>query len=139
MTDGDDGSDGPIERLRGLCEEISAGRYERVDGLMAMTGDARLPDGVRRLAEAFGMMVVKVEAREFRLSTMLAELEAAKAELEVHNARLEVNNRVLADEVDRLRIRVDVLSRDREVAEIAETDYFRALQARAGALRDRYR
>ena len=131
--------DGALAELRALCEDISAGRYERVDALMAMTGDGGLPDAVRRLAEAFGMMVVKVEAREFRLAGMLAELEEAKRQLEVHNARLTVDNRTLADEVDRLRIRVDVLSRDREVAEIAETDYFRELQVRAGALRDRYR
>jgi vacuolar-type H+-ATPase subunit I/STV1 len=131
--------DDALAGLGALCEDISAGRYDRVDALMAMTGDEGLPDAVRRLAEAFGMMIVKVEAREFRLSGLVAELEVAKRQLEAANARLSVDNRALADEVDRLKIRVDVLSRDREVSEIAETDYFRALQARAGALRDRYR
>ena len=126
---------GPFADLERVCGEIAAGCYDGVDALMAMTGDATQTAAVRHLAEAFGMMVVKVEAREFRLAGMLAELEAARRQLEVANARLAVDNRALVDEVDRLKIRVDVLSRDREVREIADTDYFRALQSRARALR----
>lgn len=132
-------ADALIAELGGLCEDIAAGRHGGIDALMGMTGDAALPDAVRRLAEAFGMMVVQVEAREFRLAGLIAELEEAKRRLEAANLRLNDDNRALADEVDRLKIQVDVLSRDREVAEIAETDYFLALQGRAGTLRDRFR
>jgi len=133
----DEIADAYLPNLRVLCEDISVGRYESVDALMSMTGDPRLPEAVRSLAEAFGMMVVKVEAREFHLAGMLAELEEAKRQLEAANLRLAGDNRALSDEVDRLRVRIDVLSRDREVGEIADTDYFRALQSRARALRDR--
>ena len=129
----------PLARLRALCGEISLGRYDQVDALLAMTGDPSIPEPVRQLAEDFGMMLVRIEAREFNLAGTLAELEDAKRQLEVANARLATDNRALTAEVDRLRIRIDVMSRDREVQEISETDYFRSLQDRARALRDRPR
>lgn len=128
-----------LATLGSLCEDIAAGRYTHVEALMSMTGDVRLPDAARRLAEAFGLMLVQVEAREFRLSGLVEELAAAKLRLQEKNLRLTDDNRALADEVARLRIRIDVLSRDREVAEIAQSDYFLELQARIGALRDRFR
>lgn len=129
----------PLARLRVLCGEIALGRYDQVDALLAMTGDTAIPEPVRQLAEDFGMMLVRIEAREFNLAGTLKELEEAKKELEIANARLAGDNRALSAEVDRLRIRIDVLSRDREVREISETDYFRSLQDRARALRDRPR
>jgi len=138
-TGGQAPPDSWLATLGSLCEDIAAGRYTRVDALMAMTGDAGLPEAARRLAEAFGLMLVQVEAREFRLSGLVDELGAAKQRLQARNLRLEDDNRSLADEVARLRIRIDVLSRDREVAEIAHSDYFLELQARIGALRDRFR
>lgn len=129
----------PLARLRALCGEIALGRYDQVDALLAMTGDETIPEPVRQLAEDFGMMLVRIEAREFNLAGTLKELEEAKRDLEIANARLAGDNRALTAEVDRLRIRIDVLSRDREVREISETDYFRSLQDRARALRERPR
>ncbi len=139
MTDDVQAGLEPLAKLRALCGEISLGRYGEVDALLAMTGDETIPEAVRQLAEDFGMMLVRIEAREFRLAGTLKELEEAKHQLEIANARLSVDNRALTAEVDRLRIRVDVMSRDREVREISETDYFRSLQDRARALRDRPR
>lgn len=138
MPEGHGGHE-PLARLRALCGEIALGRYDQVDALLAMTGDETIPEPVRQLAEDFGMMLVRIEAREFRLAGTLKELEEAKRLLEIANARLAVDNRALAAEVDRLRIRIDVMSRDREVREISETDYFRSLQERARALRERPR
>lgn len=124
-----------LDQLKSLCEAIAGGRYEEVDGLLAMTGDQALPETVRRLAEAFGMMIVRVEARELHLEETLAALTAAPGLLEQHNRSLAASNEALSAEVHRLRI--DISSRDRAVAEIADTDQFRAVQAMAKRLRDR--
>ncbi|MFG1399184.1 hypothetical protein [Roseixanthobacter pseudopolyaromaticivorans] len=124
-----------LDQLRSLCEAISGGRYEDVDVLLAMTGDGALPDTVRRLAEAFGMMIVRVEARELHLEETLAALKQAQALLEKDNRSLAASNEALSAEVHRLRI--DISQRDRAVAEIVDTDQFRAVQAMAKRLRDR--
>ncbi|MBW1733088.1 MAG: HD domain-containing protein [Deltaproteobacteria bacterium] len=61
-----------VERLLEIIEEIAAGRYS--NDIMALTRDDQ-PEPVRAIAEAMGLMMVKVEAREYRLELMIRELE----------------------------------------------------------------
>jgi len=49
----------------------------------------RYPAILAELAESFGMMLVKVEAREFEKSQMIEELEGTKSKLEVYSQKLE--------------------------------------------------
>ena len=49
----------------------------------------RYPSLLAELAESFGMMLVKVEAREFERSEIIEELEKAKAKLEDYSQGLE--------------------------------------------------
>jgi methyl-accepting chemotaxis protein len=70
---------------------------------------AARPDEIGRLAQVFDRMARQVRAREERLER----------------------------EVRELSVQIDETKRDRQVAEITETDYFRDLQRRAEELRGR--
>ena len=86
-------------QLVGLCEQIACGNYEKAkevfDLPLAGVGDAP----TRVLAEAFAMMMVRIEAREFERERLMAEIVAAREELERHRARLAVENRRLRAQV----------------------------------------
>lgn len=125
------------QRLRDLCGEIARGNYDKIDSLFAMTIDAGAPAVMQELAEAFGSMAVQIEAREYRLGEMLAELKEANRRLEEHNRSVTTENVTLRDQVQRLSIEIDQTRKEREVSEIVETDYFRSLQERAQAMRKR--
>lgn len=125
-------------RLRDLCGELARGDYDNIDSLFAMTADAEAPETVRELAEAFGSMAVQIEAREFRLGEMLAELKEANLRLEDANRNITSENADLKTQVQRLAIEIDQTRKEREVAAIVETDYFKALQERAQAMRQRH-
>ena len=66
-----------FEILNSLCKKIVSGKYEQtdVDKLFEMAKDNRYPSLIVELAESFGMMMVKVEAREFRLKQIIEELK----------------------------------------------------------------
>jgi putative nucleotidyltransferase with HDIG domain len=62
-----------VKRLVEMIEEIAGGHYS--DDIMALTTDEQ-PEPVRTIAEAVGMMMVKIEAREHKLEMMVDELRA---------------------------------------------------------------
>ncbi len=62
---------GELERLLEVIEEIAAGRYS--NDVMDLTRP-EVPDPVRSIAEAMGLMMVKVEAREYRLEMLIQQL-----------------------------------------------------------------
>ena len=69
-----------LEMLNSLCKKIAAGNYTQadVDKLFELTKTKRYPGIFSELAESFGMMMVKVEAREFRLKQIIEEIEKEK-------------------------------------------------------------
>ena len=71
-----------FEMLNTCCKKIASGKYDKVDSdrLFELSKKGRYPGVLSELAESFGMMMVKVEAREFRLKEMIEELEQVKAE-----------------------------------------------------------
>lgn len=73
-----------FEFLNDACRKIASGKYEQSDAerLFELAKKGRYPGFLSDLAESFGMMMVKVEAREFRLRETIAELEQTKARLE---------------------------------------------------------
>jgi hypothetical protein len=73
-----------FELLNNTCQKIAAGRYEKKDAnmLFELAKKGRYPGFLAELAESFGMMLVKVEAREFKLREAIEELEKTKARLE---------------------------------------------------------
>lgn len=62
----------PIEELLQVIEEIAKGNYS--NDIMPLTADDQ-PEPVRTIAEAVGMMMVKVEAREYQLEMLIEELK----------------------------------------------------------------
>jgi putative nucleotidyltransferase with HDIG domain len=66
------------EQLLATCRSVASGTYS--DDILMLTTDDQ-PEPVRELAEAMALMMVKVEAREYRLSLLVKELEAANERL----------------------------------------------------------
>lgn len=62
-----------VKRLVEIIEKIAGGYYS--DDIMALTTEEQ-PEPVRTIAEAVGMMMVKIEAREYKLEMMVKELRA---------------------------------------------------------------
>jgi len=61
-----------LERLLEIIADIAAGRYSNDVMELTVPGVA---EPVRTIAEAMGLMMVKVEAREYRLEMLVKELE----------------------------------------------------------------
>ncbi len=70
-----------FEMLNDCCKKIASGKYDKADSdrLFELAKKNRYPGILSELAESFGMMMVKVEAREFRLKQIIEELEDTKA------------------------------------------------------------
>ncbi len=84
-----------LEKIIPLCDDIAFGRKVSSEELYAYTIQKNSPIEVARLAEAFGLMLVKLDIREehthrliAELTTKNAELEAIKTEIEAQNANL---------------------------------------------------
>jgi hypothetical protein len=80
-----------FDMLNGCCKKIASGNYDKSDSerLFELSKKGRYPSILAELAESFGMMLVKVEAREFERLQIIDELEAAKAKLEDYSKKLE--------------------------------------------------
>ena len=72
-----------FEMLNQACKKIAAGDYDQNDAehLFELAKRERYPSLLADLAESFGMMMVKIEAREFKMKQLAEELEQAKAKL----------------------------------------------------------
>jgi len=71
-----------IKLLTDQANEIVAGSYSNADKLFSLTDPTRNDPDVANLAEAFGMMTVKVEAREFALHQTIEELKKKNHQIE---------------------------------------------------------
>ena len=85
--------------LTELCGELALGRYTECDRLFELTKEEAGPHELVRLAEAFGMMLVRVEAREFQNQQLIQELRGKNAELEALHQVLEDKNENLQKQV----------------------------------------
>ena len=130
--------DGLMRSMTDLCRGVAAGDYEEADRLFDLTGDD-LPSEVSDLAEAFGMMIVQVEVREFGLKQTIDELRETQRQLEHAKGLLDAENKTLRRKVSELQIEIDQTKKEAEVSEITGTDYFRDLQSKARAMRSRTR
>jgi len=70
-----------LARLIAIIQDISQGNYS--DDIMELTKPEQ-PEELRHIAEAMAMMMVKVEAREFRLESLTHELRALNRDLKSH-------------------------------------------------------
>jgi len=70
-----------LERLLEIIQDVSAGKYS--NDIMTLTGPDT-PEPVRAVAEAMGLMMVKVEAREYRLEMLISELKSLNEKIRVN-------------------------------------------------------
>lgn len=80
-----------------LCDDLAWGRPADADALFALTREGSSSPELERLAEAFGMMIVKVEAREFQRAELLEKVEQLSQELEKSRLRLHEDNRQVVE------------------------------------------
>ncbi len=64
-----------LEKLLAVIEEVAKGNYS--NDIMHLTTDEQ-PETVRRIAEAMGMMMVKVEAREYHLEMLVDDEDLSR-------------------------------------------------------------
>lgn len=133
------GIKGAIERLADTCNAIAGGQFENVDELFEIVSNDDIPENIRQLAETFASMMVQIEAREFHSSQLITDLKEAQRQLEAAQRKLKSENVDLKQRLKKLDVHYDEEQTSREVSEIAESDYFRELQARAKSLRQRYK
>ena len=124
-----------LEQLIVLCKEFAAGNYDKVNDLVELTKEQEQPKLIADLAESFSMMILKIEAREFRLEQIIEDLEKTKEELEIAKKKLAMENVKLKNEVHKLHIGIDHFQKAQDVVKITETDYFKSLQEKAKELK----
>ncbi len=78
--DGD--KDKLFDILLDSARKVSMGAYDETDSLMELTNTDKYPPMVAELAEAFGMMIVKVESREYNLEQLIQEIKEQNRKLE---------------------------------------------------------
>ncbi|MBP3731056.1 MAG: sigma-54-dependent Fis family transcriptional regulator [Mailhella sp.] len=88
--------------LTRLCGELSLGNRIDVDKLFSLTKEGAGPDELVRLAESFGMMLVRVEARDFQNAQLIQQLKSQNAELEALHQVLIKRNEALEKTVDEM-------------------------------------
>ena len=71
-----------IRRLIELSNDIARGSYDEADKIFEYTKSGQYPELISELAESFGLMTVKIEAREFQLEQMIEQLRDKNIELE---------------------------------------------------------
>ncbi len=71
-----------FSKLAAAGQEVIRGNYRAAAQIFDLTREGRCPEDVGELAEVFGFMTVKVEAREHALEKAMAELRRKNAELQ---------------------------------------------------------
>jgi class 3 adenylate cyclase len=79
-----------IKILLDAAKKVSMGAYDQTDSLMELTNQDKYPALVSELAEAFGMMIVQVESREYNLEQLLAQIKIKNLRLEETLARVQL-------------------------------------------------
>ncbi|MCX5825731.1 MAG: hypothetical protein NTY86_20160 [Deltaproteobacteria bacterium] len=88
-----------LHKLTGLTKQISRGNYAHAKKLFELTVTSAYPKPISELAESFGMMIVKVESREFKLTQLIEDLERSCKELSAAKKKLEAFNQTLERQV----------------------------------------
>ncbi len=66
-----------LDMMNSSFKKIASGNYDKkdVERLFELSKTGKYPSLFTEMAESFGMMMVKVEAREFHLKQIIEELE----------------------------------------------------------------
>jgi DNA-binding NtrC family response regulator len=86
-----------LETLISLCDDLAWGRPAKEEDLYRLTSSSVAPPDLARLAEAFGLMLVKLEARTLELDSLVACLRNQNLELEEARNQLSKRNELLQE------------------------------------------
>ncbi len=88
-------TDSLLQEMEKLCHDLAFDRKANADQLFELTKQGEHPENVCRLAESFGMMLVKVESREYYLEQIIENLKKTKSDLEEAREQLLKQNNSL--------------------------------------------
>ncbi len=75
-------------KMEEICHDLAWNRFDRSPELFELTRTSKYPAQIAKLAESFGIMLVKVEAREYKTEQIMAELKRTARELEISRRQL---------------------------------------------------
>lgn len=81
-----------LSHLIELCKNLSKGSNVNIKELFELTKAGKYPPLIAELSEAFGLMIVKVEAREYHLEQMISTLKKANDALAAAEKKLTTEN-----------------------------------------------
>lgn len=81
-----------FNKMEKICHDLAWNRFDRAEELFELTRSKAYPDQITRLAESFGMMLVKLEAREYSVEQIMARLKETAKELEFSRRQLAKEN-----------------------------------------------
>ena len=81
-----------LKKMEQVCHDLAWNKYDQVSDLFELTKQKEYPEQISRLAESFGMMLVRIEAREYHMGELLVELRQAYKELEESKKKLRNEN-----------------------------------------------
>lgn len=91
-----------LSHLVELTRQAAGNDYSHVEELFELTRKGRSSEIIRELAEAFGMMVVQVEGREFRLEQLIEDLKQANRQLEAALQKVKASDMAKQKVIDHL-------------------------------------
>jgi DNA-binding NtrC family response regulator len=86
-----------LETLISLCDDLAWCRSANEESLFNLTNPLASSPRLVRLAEAFGLMLIKLEARSVELEDLVADLRARNAELDETRRQLARRNAFLQE------------------------------------------
>jgi len=111
-----------LEHLLEIIDNIAAGTYS--NDIMALTTDST-PHTIRAIAEAMGLMMVKVEAREYQLELLIEELRRLNEQIKENSVKtvaamaqaLEARDAYTRGHAERVGIIAEAIAREMGLAE----------------------
>ncbi len=88
-------TDSLLLEMEKLCHDLAYDRKANADLLFELTKKGEHPESLRQLAESFGLMLVKVESREYHLEQIIDDLQKTQTELEQAREQLIKKNSTL--------------------------------------------
>lgn len=114
-----------IRRLISNAKKIQRAKYHDLEELYDLTKGSIYPENIAGLAESFGMMAVKLEAREYKLEQTINDLKETSEKLRLSNEKLEEYSHTLERRV---------AERTAEILRMAATDDLTQLHNRKEVL-----
>lgn len=109
-----------MEALITLCDDLAWGKSADPSRLYALTSPDAGPEHMVRLAEAFGLMLAKLEGREYENARLVEQLRARNKELELGQASLSERNEVLLRMVQDATSLKNVVARCKGMRQVVE-------------------